>query len=58
MKCNTDGAFYGNQGKGATGFVLRDETGGFVRGGAQWYDHGLDALTMEALACRGGLVLA
>jgi ribonuclease HI len=58
MKCNSDGAFYENQSKGATGAVIRDEAGGFVRAGAQWYDHGLDALTMEALACRDGLVLA
>ena len=38
--------------------MIRDEARGFVQGGAQWYGHGLDAPTMEALACRDGLVLA
>ena len=38
--------------------MLRDDAGVFVRGSAKWYDHCLDALTMEALACRDGLVLA
>jgi hypothetical protein len=38
--------------------VLRDDAGVFVRGSAKWYDHCLDALTMEAIACRDGLALA
>ena len=38
-KCNTDGAFYDQQWKGATCAVLRDDTGTFVRGGTKWYDH-------------------
>ena len=58
IKCNTDGAFYTDVGQGATGVVLRDQTGTFRRGRAQWYQHGLSALSMEAVACRDGLVLA
>jgi ribonuclease HI len=27
-------------------------------GGARWYDHYLDALSMEAMACRDGLLMA
>ena len=53
-----DAAFYVEQWQGATGLVLRDELGSFVRGSAKWYAHCLDALTMEALACRDGLLLA
>ena len=58
IKCNTDGAFYEQTWQGATGAVLRDDVGVFVRGSAKWYDHCLDALTMEAIACRDGLALA
>ncbi|CAD6236843.1 unnamed protein product [Miscanthus lutarioriparius] len=58
FKCNADGAFYDQQWKGATGVVLRDDSGVFVRGIAKWYEHCLDALTMEALACRDGLAMA
>lgn len=62
MKYNRDGAFYDlyeNQRKGAARASIRDEFGGFVRGSdTEWYDHGLHALTMEAFACRDGLVLA
>jgi hypothetical protein len=54
LKCNVDGAFYEQQWQGATGAVLRDDNGAFVRGGAKWYGHCLDALNMEALACRDG----
>jgi hypothetical protein len=32
--------------------------GTFLGGRATWYRHGLDALTMEALACRDGAVFA
>jgi len=53
FKCNTDGAFYPQRGRGATGVVLRGNTGIFNAGCARWYPHGLDALTMEALAFRG-----
>lgn len=58
LKCNTDGAFYDQQWRGATGAVLRDEYGAFIRGSAKWYDHCLDALSAEALACRDGLIMA
>jgi ribonuclease HI len=58
LKCNVDGAFYEQQWQGATGAVLHDDNGAFVRGGAKWYGHYLDALNMEALACRDGLLMA
>ena len=46
-----------DQQQGETGAVLRDHQGVF-RGGAKWYANCLDALLMEALACRDGLALA
>lgn len=55
IKCNFDGAFY-QDGSGATGAV-RDHHGGFKGGVARWYDHCVDALTMEELAFRDGLIL-
>lgn len=58
MKCNVDGAFYADQRHGATGAVTRDDADNFVEARAKWYEHGLDALTMEALACRDGLLMA
>lgn len=58
VKCNTDGASYEVGWKGATGAVLRNENGVFIRGSAKWYENCLDSLTMEALACRDGLLLA
>lgn len=58
IKCNTDGVFYEQTGQGATGAVLRDGAGAFIRGSAKWYDHCLDALTLEAIACRDGLALS
>jgi ribonuclease HI len=58
FKSNTDGAFYERQWNGATGAVLRDDQGRFGRGVAKWYDHCLDALAMEAMACLDGLNLA
>jgi ribonuclease HI len=58
LKCNVDGAFYSGLGEGATGAVMRDVSGTFLGGRAAWYRHGLDALTMEALACRDGAVFA
>lgn len=58
LKCNVDGAFYENQWHGATGSVIRDDCGNFLSGSAMWYANGLDALTMDALACRDGIVLA
>ena len=58
VKCNVDGAFYADQRQGATGAVLRDHQGVFKGGGAKRYANCLDALLMEALACRDGLALA
>jgi len=58
IKCNTDGTFYQESGQGATGTVLRDQTGAFVGGRACWHGFGLDALSMEALACKDGATLA
>ena len=58
MKCNVDGAFYERQWQGASGWALRDDSGAFLRGGAKWYNHCLDARSMEAMACRDGLVVA
>jgi len=58
LKCNTDGAFYDRHWKGASGAVLRDDNGAFIRACARWYDNCLDVLTSEALACRDGLQLA
>jgi hypothetical protein len=57
IKCNPDGAFYPD-GSGATGAVLRDHHGCFKGGSTRWYDTCMDALTMEALACRDGVILA
>jgi hypothetical protein len=53
VKCNTDGAFYADQGQGASGVVLRDPAGTFRGGRARWHRHGLNALSMEAVACAG-----
>lgn len=53
-----DGAFYPATGQGATGAVIRDQVGSFRYGAAKWHAYGLDALTMEAIACREGVVLA
>lgn len=38
--------------------TMRNDAGFFEEGRALWYEHGLDALTMEALACRDGLITA
>ncbi|CAL4887822.1 unnamed protein product [Urochloa decumbens] len=57
IKCNFDGAHY-QDGSGVTGAVLRDHEGEFRHASARWYASGTDALTMEARACRDGLVLA
>jgi hypothetical protein len=58
IKCNIDGAFYADMGQGATGVVIRDSAGTFIGGRALWYRHGLNALMMEAVACRDGVILA
>jgi hypothetical protein len=57
-KINTDAAFTEESKQGATSAVVRDEHGAFQAAQAIWYDHGLDACTMEALACRDSLRLA
>jgi len=41
FKCNTDGAFYLDQGQSASGVALRNDAGLFVGGQARWYPHGL-----------------
>jgi len=58
VKCNVDGAFDVDQGQGATGVVLRDHTRTYKGGRARWHQHGLNALSMEAEACRDGMILA
>jgi ribonuclease HI len=58
VKCNVDGAFDADQGQGATRVVLRDHTGTYKGGRAHWHQHGLNALSMEAEACRDGMILA
>jgi ribonuclease HI len=57
-KCNVDAAFDASAGQGATAAVLRSDDGSFAGGRARWYPHGLDALMMEAIACRDGIHLA
>jgi hypothetical protein len=57
LKCNFDGAFY-SDGSGATGIILRDHNGSFQGGSAKWYDHYVDALSMEVLACQDAVIFA
>jgi hypothetical protein len=57
-KCNVDASFIADEGRGATGMVLRDEEGRACGGRALWYDHCLNALTSEASACRDGIQFA
>lgn len=56
-KCNADGAFSAADNSGAVGVVLRDHDGRFLAGRAAWYARGVDAMFMEALACREALLL-
>jgi ribonuclease HI len=44
--------------QGATGVVLQDPAGTFRGRRELWYRHGLNALMMEAAACRDGMILA
>jgi hypothetical protein len=53
-----DASFYEGNCTGATGAVLRDHDGRTCGVAAKWYDHCLNALTAEALACRNGMQLA
>jgi hypothetical protein len=55
-KCNVDASFIAEEGRGATGMVLRDEEGRACGGRALWYDHCLNVLTSEASACRDGIL--
>lgn len=58
IKCNADAAYKDDDRTCATGFLLRDSDGRCCGGGAKWYDHCLDALTAETMACRDGMLLA
>lgn len=50
------GSFHQDMNQGAIAVVLHDERGNFHGGRVKWYDHGLNALMMESLACRDGMV--
>jgi len=54
----SDAAFQVSVNFGATACIIRDHQGSFKVAQANWYDRCLDACTMEALACRNGLMLA
>lgn len=58
IKCNVDAAFQATNGTAASGLALRDYEGRVCGGRAKWYDHCLNALTAEALACRNGMLYA
>lgn len=55
-KCNADGALSTADNTEAVGVVLRDHGGRFLAGRAAWNARCADALFMEALACRKGLL--
>jgi hypothetical protein len=57
-KVNTDATFSEDSKKGATTSVIRDDQGALQAVEALWYEQGLDAYTMEALAYKDGLKLA
>ena len=58
VKCNTDAAFNTESMSGASGAVVRDDQGRPLGGCAKWYTYALDALSMEAIACKDGMELA
>lgn len=58
FKCNTDAAFNTELMNGASGAVVRDDQGRPLGGAAKWYSYCLDALSMEAFACKDGMELA
>ena len=58
LKCNVDASFHAGNRNMASGVVLRDENGRMCGGKADWYDHCLNALMVEAMACRDGLTFA
>lgn len=55
-KCNVDAAFNSDKGQGSTAAVLRMADGKFVAGCAKLYPDALDVLSMEAQACRDGMI--
>ncbi|KAF8697819.1 hypothetical protein HU200_035307 [Digitaria exilis] len=58
IKCNLDAPFSTGNMQGVTGVVLRDDAGVFLAAQAKPYGQCMDALTVEAYACRDGMVLA
>ena len=58
VKVNVDASFQKDDSVGATASIIRDHQGAFRVAQARWYEQGLDACMMEALACRDGLMLA
>jgi len=58
VKCNMDGSFFEQAGQGGTGVMLRDHMGAFQGAQSLWHEHCIDALMMEAFACKEGLEFA
>jgi hypothetical protein len=58
IKINVDASFDLNKGEGSSGLVARNHEGVLLRGHANWYSHGANSLTIEALAVRDGVKLA
>lgn len=56
VKINSDAAFSEPLKQGATACVIRDQQGEFSAAKASWHDNGLDALSLEAMACRDGML--
>lgn len=57
-KCNTDAAFFDRDRSAASGVILRDHFGRACGGRAKWYEHCLNALAAEAMACCDGVRFA
>jgi hypothetical protein len=51
-KCNVDASIVMEEGRGATGVVLRDQSGHTYGVRAWWCDHCLNALSSKAMTCR------
>jgi ribonuclease HI len=58
FKCNVDASFYELSRQGGTAVVIHDHNGAFCGAQAKWHEFGVDALMMEALACKEGLEFA
>jgi len=58
IKCNVEASFHDGDRTGATGVVLRDHDGRACGASARWYEHSLNALATEAMACRDGMQFA